>query len=123
MAKSIYYDLTGSTIALIGPFNYGMSFLSNTSNTTTTSLTSQRGKKTTTNNTISDTKELSTTLEGIYAGMWVKALTAANLTGLFAKQLYLTGCLNTNETSVFPLEFTAIDKSGNNRITRRYLSQ
>ena len=112
MAQSIYYDLTGSTTALMGPFNYGMSFLGKISNATTTSSTGQSINNTTTNGTASDTAKLYTTLESIYTAMWVKTLTAANSTGLFAQEVYLAGCLNTNDTSVYPPGFTAASKGG-----------
>ena len=49
MAQSVLYDITGSTTRLAGPFNFGMSYLGNLTNTTST-LTSGNGPN---NSTIS----------------------------------------------------------------------
>ena len=118
MALSIYYDLTGSTTSLVGPFNYGISFLGNISNMTTTSSTGQGGENAPTNGNASDIAEYYMAVESVYAAMWVDALTAANSTGLLAEQAYLVGCVNTNDTSVYPPGFTTVSKGGNSGTTR-----
>ena len=84
MALSIYYDLTGSTTILSGPFNYGMSFVGNSSNATS---------------------EVATGIKNIYASMWAQALVAANSSGLYAQQIYLAESLYTNDSSVLPAGF------------------
>ena len=103
MAQSIYYDLTGSTTASMGPFNYGMSFLGNRSTILTTS----------TNTTEIEIQKVHASLETIYSAMWVKSVNAANTTGFSAEQIYLASCLYTNDTSVYPPGFTTISEAGN----------
>ena len=93
MADSVYYDITGSTTALIGPFNNGMSFVNN---------------KTIPANATDFVK----TLESVYARMWMKALTAANSTGMYGQQIYLAGILNANDTSVYPPGWTTVAPHG-----------
>ena len=88
MAQSIYYDLTGSTVTMVGPFNYGMSFIGNQST--------------------NSTGQAWTAMETLYTRMWFKAVTAANTTGLLAEQSYLSECLNTDDTSVYPPGFTTV---------------
>lgn len=100
MAASIYYDLTGSTTVLLGPFNYGLNFLGNMS-------TSQAAGKTSTSNM---TRSM-TTLESIYTHMWLDAVAAANSTGIFQEMIHIAGCLNTNDTSVMPSGFMTGNKT------------
>ena len=97
MALSIYYDLTGSTTLLVGPFNNGMSYLDKN----VTSLPSQ-GTHNATSNT---TAQFFSVIENIYGSLYVKAFTAANSTGLYAEQLYLAECLYTSDTSMYPAGF------------------
>lgn len=93
MADSVYYDITGSTTALIGPFNNGMSFMNN--------------------KTIpANATNLVKTLESVYARMWMKALTAANSTGMYGQQIYLASILNANDTSVYPPGWTTVAPHG-----------
>lgn len=104
MAQSIYYDLTGSTTVLVGPFNYGMSFLGNITGTT------GQGENNATSNA---TAEFEATIKNIYTSMWGQALTAANATGIYGQQVYLAGCLSTNDSSVYPATFTTASQGIN----------
>lgn len=96
MADSIYYDLTGSTTALIGPFNNGMSFLDK-------------------NLTDPSVANLTNAVQKIYVGMYVKAYLAANATGAFEQQLQLASILNTNDTSIYPPGFTTVSSISKGR--------
>ena len=88
MALSIYYDITGSTTQLIGPWNNGMSFLSN--DTTSNNITNS---------------EVGAQITKIYTSMWTQAIIAANSSGLWDQQVFLTQSLYTNDTSVVPAGF------------------
>ena len=93
MADSVYYDITGSTTALIGPFNNGMSFINN--------------------KTIpANATNLVKAMESVYSGLWMKALMAANSTGMYGQQIYLASILNTNDTSVYPPGYSTVVTHG-----------
>lgn len=98
MADSIYYDLTGSTTALIGPFNYGMSFTGNVS----TKAGADKNSNTT------DTTAFITMVESIYTGMWTSAFYAANSTGVYEQMLAIASVLDTNDTSVYPANWLTV---------------
>ena len=98
MADSIYYDLTGSTTALIGPFNYGMSFMGNVSTKTGAD----------TNSNATNTAAFIEVVESIYIGMWTSAFSAANSTGVFEQMLSIASKLDTNDTSVYPANWLTV---------------
>ena len=102
MAQSVYLDLTGSTTSLIGPFNYGMSYM-NTSVTDTAPSA----------NSANTTVQPFLVLQKIYTEMWVEANKAANSTGLLTQQATLVGYLQTNDTSLYPANFQTVNQNAN----------